>query len=238
MAPGKRSRVLIVVTSHDRLGDSGAATGFWLEELSTPYYALIDAGIEVDIASIKGGVAPVDPKSEQDEWKTESAIRFQADAKAAHWLENTLKLGTLRSEDYDAVYLAGGHGTMWDFPTDPSLAKLLHDFNRTGKLIASVCHGVAALVPLQDAQGRPLVAGRALTSFTDAEERAVQLDAIVPFLLESRLRELGARFESGPDWDPKVVRDGNLITGQNPASAAPASQALIDALAAGTRTNR
>lgn len=137
------TRVLIVVTSHDRLGDNGAATGFWLEELSTPYYALIDTVIDVDIASIKGGVVPVDPQSEQDEWKTESAIRFQADVKATHWLENTLKIGTLRSEDYDAVYLAGGYGTMWDFLTDTSLAALLHDFNRSGKPIVAVCHGVA-----------------------------------------------------------------------------------------------
>lgn len=231
-------KVLVVVTSHDRLGDSGMPTGFWLEELATPYYALIDAGIDVDIASVKGGRAPVDPKSAQEEWKTESATRFEGDATAVRRLANTLKASEVKADEYDAVYLAGGHGTMWDFPTDPSLANLLQGFIRAGKLIASVCHGVAALIPLKDAQGRPLVAGKALTSFTDTEERAVQLDAIVPFLLESRLRELGARFESGPDWGPKVVRDGNLITGQNPASAAPTSQALIDAMAEKKRPGR
>ena len=222
--------MLILVTSHDRLGSTGTATGFWLDELSTPYYELLDAGVGVEIASPRGGVVPVDPKSEQQEWQTDSTRRFMADVQAMGWLMRTLKVAGVRGEDYDAVYLAGGHGTMWDFPTDESLTRLLEALDAAGKPIASVCHGVAALVPLKDAQGRSRVAGRRITAFTDSEELAVQLEKIVPFLLESRLRELGARFEAGPDWAAFAVRDGNLITGQNPASAALTIRALVEAV--------
>jgi putative intracellular protease/amidase len=224
-------KILLVVTSHGQLGETGEPTGFWLEEVASPYYEFTDRGYEVQLASPQGGEPPMDSKSQQEQWQTESTRRFGNDSQAVQRLKHTWPLPEVDAGNYDGIFLAGGHGTMWDFPTDPHLTKLIETFNREGKIIAAVCHGVAALVPATGEGGKPLVAGKSVTSFTDSEERQVQLEKVVPFLLETRLRELGANFQGGPDFAPRVERDGNLITGQNPASSALAAQTAIAALA-------
>ena len=223
--------ILLVVTSHGELGETGQKTGFWLEEVASPYYEFTEAGSEVQLASPQGGEPPMDPNSQQEQWQTESTRRFLNDSQALQRLKHTLPLREVNPADYDGLFLAGGHGTMWDFPTDPHLTQLIETGHREGKIIAAVCHGVVALVPATGEGGKPLVAGKRITSFTDSEERQVQLEKVVPFLLATKLRQLGANFQSGPDFAPRVERDGNLITGQNPASSALAAQTAIAALA-------
>jgi putative intracellular protease/amidase len=225
-------KILLVVTSHDRLGTTGESTGFWLEELATPYYVFHDAGHLVDIASPKGGKAPYDPKSlDRKENRPASVTRFLEDRDALAKVEATLPLRAVRAGTYDAVFIAGGHGTMWDLPADEDLASLIGaTFDRNAP-VAAVCHGQAGLVGARSNANRAIVAGKRVTSFTNAEEDAVKLSATVPFLLESRLRELGAEFVNGEPWKPNVIRDGNLITGQNPASSERAARLVLEALA-------
>ena len=223
-------RILIVLTSHDQLGDTGQTTGFWLEELANPYYIFLDAGAAVTLASIQGGQAPLDPKSHLDESQTDDTKRFLADSAAQNLLANTIAIEQVDADDYDAVFLPGGHGTMWDFATSSTLSNLIEAFDQEEKIIAAVCHAPAGLVTVKTASGEPLVKGKSVTAFTNSEEKAVELDTVVPFLLETRLRELGAKFESGPDCGPLAKQDGNLITGQNPASSEVAAKAVLAAL--------
>jgi putative intracellular protease/amidase len=221
-------RILMVTTSHATLGDTGEATGVWLEELTTPYHAFVDAGARVAIASIRGGGIPIDPRSRGEAGGDRGPVeRFMADAGAMDWLAHSLPVAEVRVDDYDAVFLPGGHGTMWDLPRSEVLASLLGTAWDAGKVVAAVCHGPAGLLNARDAAGRLLVDGRRVTGFTDSEEAAVGLAATVPFLLEARLRELGGRFESGPDFQPHALADGRLVTGQNPASSARTARLVM-----------
>jgi putative intracellular protease/amidase len=221
-------RVLIVTTSHAVFGATGNPTGLWLEELAGPYYVFVDAGCPVSLASIRGGLPPIDPLSRMEQWQTAATRRFEQDPAAKSALASSLPIDRVHPGDYDLLYLPGGFGTMWDFPTTPALTEVVGAFIRSGKIVATVCHAAAALVPLRAADGQPFVRGRALTSFTDAEEREVGAHETVPFLLESRLRELGARFEGGANWSTTVRTDCRLVTGQNPASAAATAGAALD----------
>lgn len=222
-------RILIVVTSSDRVGTAPEPTGLWLEELAAPYYAFRDAKCDVTVASPKGGAAPLDPRSHEPSSQTASTRRFEADVKAQHALNHTMKLASIDAEDYDAVFFAGGHGTMDDFTSEAVAATAEYFFAR-GKTISAVCHGPAALVNARNGKGEPLVKGRRLTAFTDEEERLVALERHVPFLLESRLRELGGTFSNAAAFQSHVVVDGNLVTGQNPASSIPVAEAVIHQL--------
>jgi putative intracellular protease/amidase len=222
-------RILIVVTSHAKLGSTDTPTGFWLEELAVPYQVFRDAGAQVDIASPAGGRAPADPKSEKD--TSEAVTRFLADPEATAKLADTLRLDTL-TESYDAVFLAGGHGTMWDLPESRPLAALLGATHDRGGVVAAVCHGPAGLVAARRKDGRPLIDGLRVAGFSDEEEAAVGLTSIVPFLLETRLKELGGRYERGPMWAPFAVSDTRLVTGQNPASSRKVAEETLAALQA------
>jgi putative intracellular protease/amidase len=224
-------RILMVTTSHADLGDSGRKTGLWLEELATPYYALLDGGAEVTLASLKGGEVPLDPGSvKADGDSLPSVKRFLADERAMALMKATPSIEEVDFVAYDAIFLPGGHGTMWDLPGNTKLAKALGQAFDEGRLVAAVCHGPAGLVTARRRDGRPIVEGKRVSSFTDTEEEAVGLTQVVPFLLETRLRELGAHFEKGPDFQPFAMRDGNLITGQNPASADKVAELLLQAL--------
>jgi putative intracellular protease/amidase len=223
-------RVLFLVTSHDQMGDTGQKTGFWLEEVATPYYSLLDAGCDITVASPKGGQAPIDPTSQQDDWQTGATRRFEGDAETKDIFANTVQLSSVKADDFDAVFVPGGHGPMWDYPGNPIVKSLLEGFHRQGKIIAAVCHGPACLVDLTGENGEPLVKGKTLTAFTDSEETAVGLQEVVPFMLETRLRELGANFVAAGDFTPQVHSDGLLITGQNPQSSEPAAAAVLAAL--------
>jgi putative intracellular protease/amidase len=220
-------RILFVVTSADRMGTAPEATGSWLEEIAAPYYAFTDARCEVTLASPKGGAAPIDPKSNEAENQTASTRRFEADARANTALSSTVALSSINPAEYDAVFFAGGHGTMEDFPTSTNVKHLVETFYAAGKPVSSVCHGPACLVAATKPNGEALIHGHRFTCFTDAEETAVGLDKTVPFLLESRLRALGGSASTAPLFQANVVVDGNLITGQNPASAIPVAEAVI-----------
>jgi putative intracellular protease/amidase len=223
-------KVLFVVTSTKKLGDTGRNTGFHFEELATPYWVLTDAGYEVEVASTAGGEAPIDNLKPHGE-NPESVERFLDDQHAMDKIRLTKRLDGVRAEDYAGVYLPGGHGTMWDFPTDERLGRLLATAFEQGRLVAAVCHGPAGFVGARLSDGRPLVEGRRINSFTDAEEQAVELDGVVPFLLESKLRAQGATFEAADKFESIVIEDANLITGQNPASARPLADKLVEKLA-------
>lgn len=222
--------VLIVVTSHDQLGDTGRPTGFWLEELAAPYYALQAAGAELTIASPRGGRAPFDPWSVSEEYASDLTRRFQADPEAQAAISSTTPLAEVAHEQFDAVYYPGGHGAVWDLPSDRDSIELIQSFDRAGKPVAFVCHASAALRDVQTVEGTPFVEGRSVTGFTNSEEAAIGLTEVVPFLLESELVARGAIFSRGTDWAPYVVEDGLLITGQNPESSVAVAQALIGAL--------
>jgi putative intracellular protease/amidase len=230
------TRMLITLTSHTALGDTGRATGFYFEELAAPYWAFIDAGFEVDIASIQGGHAAHDPSSLKADasQRPESVGRFLADPSAMAKLAGTLPVEATGAGRYDGVFLPGGHGTMWDMPGSAALARLVGDLFDQGKAVGAVCHGPAGLVAAKRADGRPIVEGRRVNGFTDAEEDAAGLTAAMPFLLETRLRELGGRFEGGPNFQPYAARDGNLATGQNPASSALVAGHVLDILRGAT----
>ncbi len=223
--------VLMVLTSHDRLGNTGHPTGFWVEEFAAPYYVLADAGVTLTLASPAGGQPPVDPKSALPEFQTDATRRFDADPALKARLAGTVRLAGLKADEFDAVFYPGGHGPLWDLATDPDSVALIEDFVRQGKPVAAVCHAPAVLLRTRTAEGQPLVAGRQVTGFSNSEEDAVGLSAVVPFLLETALRAEGADYRKGPDWGSFVVEDGLLITGQNPASSASAAQCLLARLA-------
>jgi putative intracellular protease/amidase len=223
-------KILIVLTSHDQLGNTGKKTGFWLEEFAAPYYTLRDAGAEITLASPKGGQPPVDPKSELPEWQTEATRRFRADAVAQEQLANTKKLSDLSADDFDAPFYPGGHGPMWDMPDNPTSIALLESFLAADKYIAGVCHGPAAFVNVRRSEGEWMVKGKHATAFANTEERAVGLEKVVPFLLEDKLKERGAFYSKGPDFSSYIQVDGKLVTGQNPASSSPAAEALLKLL--------
>ncbi|GHJ43569.1 dimethylallyltransferase [Catellatospora sp. TT07R-123] len=220
-------KVLMVLTSHDQLGDTGRKTGFWLEELAAPYYNFRDAGWEVTLASPKGGRPPLDPKSNEPEFRTELTHRFEADAAAEAQLDSTLRLDSVSADDYDTVFYPGGHGPMWDLAEDPVSIALIEHVVRSGKAIALVCHAPGVLRHTRTPDGTPLVAGRDVTGFTNTEEEAVGLTKVVPFLVEDELVAKGGKFSKADDWQVYVVTDGLLITGQNPASSGPAANELI-----------
>ena len=223
-------KVLMVLTSHDKLGDTGEKTGFWLEELAAPYYVFLDAGVSVAIASPKGGMPPLDPKSSLPENETEATHRFKRDQAAQDDLAYSRRLSEISANDYDAVFYPGGHGPMWDLPQDPDSIALIEAFVAADKPVAAVCHAPAALTEVRGKDGDFLVKGRHVTGFTNAEEEAVGLTDVVPFLLENRLKQRGALFSHGENWAPFIQVDGRLVTGQNPASSAPAAEALLKLL--------
>ncbi|GAB3627337.1 General stress protein 18 [Pandoraea terrae] len=219
--------ILMVLTSHDRLGDTGKKTGFWLEEFAAPYYVFLDAGAVVTLASPKGGQPPIDPKSDAPDAQTESTERFHADPDAQHALANTLKLADVEGLEFDAVFYPGGHGPLWDLAQDPVSIQLIETFERAGKPVGLVCHAPAALRQVRAADGQPLVRGRRVTGFSDVEEAAVGLTDVVPFLLEDEFKRLGGLYEKGPAWQSFVIGDGRLVTGQNPASSEAAARAVL-----------
>jgi putative intracellular protease/amidase len=225
------AKFLLLTTSHKKMGDTGHATGSWVEEVAAPYYILSDGGVDVTIASVDGGIVPFDPNSQKpDAVEAPAAQRFLADGVVQAAIQVTPAFASLDAAEFDGIFLPGGHGVMWDLPQDSQLATWLRTYDEVGKIIAAVCHGPAGLVGATRADGTPLVAGRKLTGFTDEEEKAVGLDHVVPFLLESKLRALGAVFESGGAWQPHAVRDDNLITGQNPMSSDLVGEAIMKAL--------
>jgi len=225
-------KILMVLTSHDRLGNTGRKTGFWLEEFAAPYYAFKDAGAEITLASPKGGEPPLDPKSAEPDFQTDDTRRFEADAAAKAALAATARLDTVSHEAFDAVFYPGGHGPLWDLAEDRRSIALIEGTIEADKPVALVCHAPGVLRHARAADGKPLVQGRNVTGFTNTEEEAVGLTAVVPFLVEDELKRNGGLFSKVADWQPYVVADGLLITGQNPASSAPAARALIEKLAA------
>jgi putative intracellular protease/amidase len=224
------NRLLLVVTSSDRMGTAPEPTGLWLEEAVAPYYALADAHWDVRIASPLGGNTPLDPTSLQEDHQTAATRRYDADIKLQSALAHTMKLSSVNAADYDAVFFAGGHGTMDDFVTDPSVTATVEAFFHAGKPVASVCHGPACLVKAKAANGSPIIQGRSFTCFSNAEETFIGAHETVPFMLESRLSELGGTAKHAENFAANVVVDGNLITGQNPASSIPAAEAIIHQL--------
>ena len=221
-------KILMVLTSHDQLGDTGRKTGFWLEELASPYYAFKDAGAEVVLASPKGGRAPVDPKSDEPDNQTDMTKRFEADAAAKAQLANTVRLDSVKQADFDTVYYPGGHGPLWDLAEDKDSIALIEAFLAADKPVALVCHAPGVLRHVMKPDGTPLVAGKKVAGFTDSEEAMMGLTDVVPFLVEDELKAKGGVYSKGPDMKSYVVRDGLLITGQNPASSGPAAKALLE----------
>ncbi|MEV6333056.1 type 1 glutamine amidotransferase domain-containing protein [Streptomyces sp. NPDC051909] len=221
-------KILIVLTSRDKLGETGYKTGFWLEELAAPYYRFKEAGAQIVLASPKGGKPPMDPKSNEPEFQTKQTRRFEADPEATGALANTVRLDSVSAGEFDAVFYPGGHGPLWDLAEDTVSARLIETTLRSGKPVGLVCHAPGVLRHTVDEDGAPLVAGREVTGFANSEEEAVLLTDVVPFLVEDELTKLRGVYSKAGDWQPYVVRDGLLITGQNPASSAPAADAVID----------
>jgi putative intracellular protease/amidase len=220
-------KVLMVLTSHSELGDTGKKTGFWVEEFAAPYYTLKDAGAEITLASPKGGQPPIDPKSAEPGAQTEATRRFDKDAELQKLLANTKKLGEVKAADFDAVFFPGGHGPLWDLTKDPDSIKLIQEFWSAKKPVAAVCHAPSVLLNVKDENGEPLVKGKKVTGFTNTEEEAVQLTKVVPFLLEDELKNKGGQYSKKEDWASYIVKDGLLITGQNPASSEAAAKELL-----------
>ena len=223
-------KVLMILTSHDRLGDTGKRTGFWLEEFAAPYYVLRDAGVDITLASPKGGQPPVDPKSDEPGSQTPAMQRFRSDPEAQQALANTVKLSSVSPDDYDAVFYPGGHGPLWDLAEDRSSIALIERLYAAGKPVAAGCHGPAVLRRAKGPDGAPLVKGKSVTGFSNTEEAAVDLTKVVPFLVEDALKTNGGRYSRADDWASHAVVDGNLITGQNPASSEATARALLDML--------
>lgn len=223
-------KILLVLTSHDQLGDTGKKTGFWLEELAAPYYALKDAGAEIVLASPKGGHPPLDPKSDDADAQTEDTLRFKADAEAQAALAATVVLSSVKAEDFDAVFYPGGHGPLWDLANDADSIALIEAFARADKPTGFVCHAPGVLKSVNGPDGKPLVEGRKVTGFTNSEEEAVGLTDVVPFLVENVLIANGGDYSKGPDWGSYVLTDGKLVTGQNPGSSRAAAEALLGLL--------
>ena len=224
-------KILMVLTSHDQLGDTGLKTGFWLEEGAAPYFVFRDAGVQLTLASPKGGQPPIDPKSDQPENQTPAQVRFKKDAEAQKAFANTVRLSEVKAEEFDTIFYPGGHGPMWDLAEDPGSIALLESFYNAGKPIALVCHSPGVLRHVMY-KGEPLVKGKQVTGFTNGEEEVMKLTHVVPFLVEDELLRLGATFEKRANWQPFTITDGRLITGQNPASSTITAQALLNFLAA------
>ncbi|MET0265295.1 MAG: type 1 glutamine amidotransferase domain-containing protein [Duganella sp.] len=223
--------ILMVLTSHDQLGNTGKKTGFWLEEFAAPYYTLKQAGAKLTVVSPKGGQPPLDPKSDEADAQTEATKRFKADPEAQAVLANTGKLSDVSVADFDAVFYPGGHGPLWDLAEDKHSIKLIEDMIAAGKPVATVCHAPGVLRHVKGADGKPLVNGKKVTGFTNTEEDAVGLTDIVPFLVEDMLKENGGTYSKVGDWQPYAITDGLLVTGQNPASSEAAAEALLKLLA-------
>ncbi|MCM4152392.1 type 1 glutamine amidotransferase domain-containing protein [Arenibacter sp. N53] len=222
--------ILFVLTSHDKLGDTGKKTGFWIEEFANPYYTLLDKGVDITLATPKGGAAPIDPSSDTPDASTKDTERFKNDAVAQNKIKNTLLLAEINTNDYDAVFYPGGHGPLWDLANDATSIGLIETFNKQQKPIAFVCHAPAALKGVKNEDGSPLVKGKKVTGFTNSEEEAVQLTSVVPFLVEDMLKTNGGIYSKESDWAPYAVQDGNLITGQNPASSELVAEKLLASL--------
>lgn len=222
--------ILMVLTSHDQLGDTGKKTGFWLEEFAAPYYALKDAGADIVVASPKGGQPPLDPKSDEPDAQSEDTERFKADEDAQKVLANTVTLDSVSAADFDAVFYPGGHGPLWDLAEDRTSINLIEAFAKADKPVAAVCHAPGVLRSVKGADGQPLVKGRKVAGFTNSEEEAVGLTDVVPFLVEDMLKANGGDYSKGADWGSYVVTDGKLVTGQNPASSREAAEALLKLL--------
>ncbi|WP_029417669.1 type 1 glutamine amidotransferase domain-containing protein [Brevundimonas bacteroides] len=223
-------KILMVLTSHDRLGDTGKKTGFWLEEFAAPYYALKDAGAEITLASPKGGQPPLDPKSDEPDAQTDATRRFKADDAAQKALASTQRLSDVSADDFDAVFYPGGHGPLWDLTEDRTSIGLIEAFAKADKPIGAVCHAPAVFRHVKGLDGDFLIKGRKVTGFTNTEEEGVGLTEVVPFLLEDMLKANGGDYSRGEDWQPHVVTDGKLVTGQNPASSEGAAEALLKLL--------
>ena len=223
-------KVLFVLTSHDQLGETGEKTGFWLEEFASPYYHLIDAGATVTLASPMGGQPPLDPKSELADFQTDETRRFIEDVESQKELANTQKLADMNADDFDAVFYPGGHGPLWDLHHNQDSIALIESFIANAKPVAAVCHAPAVLLKARDVNGQPLVKDKKVTGFSNTEEAAVELTEVVPYLLEDALVSMGGDYQKVEDWNPLVIEDGLLITGQNPSSSAPVAKALIAAL--------
>ncbi|MES2520039.1 MAG: type 1 glutamine amidotransferase domain-containing protein [Bacteroidota bacterium] len=220
-------KILIVLTSHSELGNTGKKTGFWIEEFASPYYAFHEAGASITIASPKGGQPPIDPKSNEPSSQTPASIRFNSDADLHKTLANTKKLSDVSADDFDAIFYPGGHGPLWDLTNDKDSIKLVEKFWESKKPVVAVCHAPSVLLHAKDENGEPLIKGKNITGFTNSEEDAVQLTNIVPFLLEDELKKMGGLYSKKADWASYVVKDGLLITGQNPASSEEAAHELI-----------
>lgn len=223
-------KILMVLTSHDALGDTGKKTGFWLEEFAAPYYALKDAGADIVVASPKGGLPPLDPKSDEPDAQSEDTARFKADEDAQKVLAHTVRLDSVRAADFDAVFYPGGHGPLWDLAEDRNSISLIEAFVKADKPVAAVCHAPGVLKSVKGVDGEPLVKGRRVAGFTNSEEEAVGLTEIVPFLVEDMLKANGGEYSKGADWASYVLTDGKLVTGQNPASSREAAGALLKLL--------
>jgi putative intracellular protease/amidase len=224
-------KILMVLTSHDQLGDTGRKTGFWLEEFAAPYFVFRDAGVQLTLASPKGGQPPVDPKSDLPENQTPAMARFKQDPAARKALSQTVRLADVKAQDYDTVFYVGGHGPLWDLAESPDSIALIESFYNSGKPVALVCHSPGVLHRVTY-NGAPIVKGKRVTGFTNDEEEAVRLTNVVPFLVEDELKRLGASFEKAPNWQPFSIVDGRLVTGQNPASSTGAAEALLKLVAA------
>lgn len=223
-------KILFVLTSHSELGNTGKKTGFWIEEFAAPYYVLADAGIEITIASPKGGQPPIDPKSDEPDAQTEATKRFKNDAALIEKLSKSVKLAEINEQDFDAVFYPGGHGPLWDLANDEKSISLIQEFLGADKPVALVCHAPGVLINVKDANGEALVKGKEVTGFSNTEEEAVQLTEVVPFLLEDEFKKLGGNYTKGPDWGSYVKKDGLLITGQNPGSSEEAAHLLLATL--------
>jgi putative intracellular protease/amidase len=223
-------KILMVLTSHSELGNTGKKTGFWLEEFAAPYYVFVDAGVSVTLASPKGGQPPLDPSSDAPNAQTDATRRFKQDVTAQDGLAHTVTLADVVADEFDAVFYPGGHGPLWDLANDKHSIALIEAMDRVGKPIALVCHAPGALKNVLAADGSPLVKGKHVSGFSNTEEEAAQLTQVVPFLVEDELKRLGGIYAKGPDWTSFVQIDGNLITGQNPASSAPAASDLLKLL--------
>jgi putative intracellular protease/amidase len=228
MAMENKVKILMVLTSHDRLGDTGKKTGVWLEEFAAPYYVFHDVGADITLASPKGGQPPIDPRSEEPSAQTPATKRFQGDKRGQVALANTVKLSNISADEYDALFYPGGHGPLWDLAEDRHSIALIETMHGAGKPVASVCHGPSALRRVKAPDGSPLVKGKSVTGFSNSEEAAIGLTHVVPFLVEDMLKENGGRYSKAENWKPHVVADANLITGQNPASAHAGANALLD----------
>lgn len=220
-------KILMVLTSHDQLGDTGEKTGFWLEEFAAPYYVLRDAGAEITLASPKGGQPPLDPKSDSEDSQTDATRRFKQDDAAQQALANTVKLSSVDADQFDAVFYPGGHGPLWDLAESADSRKLLESFAAADRPIGAVCHAPGVFRHVNGSDGEPLVKGRRVTGFTNGEEEGVGLTDVVPFLVEDMLKDKGADYRKGDDWASYVEVDGKLVTGQNPASSEAAAKELL-----------